>query len=1176
MSIIGGRFKIGELIGRGGMGEVYRGVDTQTGKPVAIKVLKADVIGPKEEMLARFIREGEALRKLNHPNIVTVLGAFQEDDRHYIIMELVTGGTLAELMRKQPQMPIQQVLAISLELADALTRAHHLRIIHRDIKPANILLAEDTTPRLTDFGVARIGDSNLTQAGVTVGTFAYLSPEACRGDDIDGRTDIWSFGVLLYQMLTGHCPYEGNSTASIITAILTEPVPDIEQYRTDLPVALVDLIYRMLEKNADARIPRMRMVGAELEAIIDELDTGIRAPLHTSKRDRFATQNMNYPNQSTSRPAAPNNLPAFTTPFVGREQEIEELTQVMGEPGTRLITLLGPGGIGKTRVAVATAERWLEYFMHGVFHVPLAPISDIDLIPSTIAEHIRFTFGGAADPKTQLLNYLREKEMLLVLDNFEHLTSGADLVVDILQAAPNVRILVVSRERLRLHGEHIYDLYSMILPEGNTPEALEQYPAVQLFLEGARRVAPGFALDETTALDVAHICHLVEGMPLGIELAAAWLEQLPLAEVVAEIEDSLDFLETDLRDVPERHRSVRAVFESSWNLMTNDERSVFMKLSVFRGGFSRDAAQKVAGASLRNLTALVNKSLLRRAPDGRYASHLLLRQYAEERFQSDLDEQQTVQHQHARFYIALLNNVQSDFNSKHEKKAVDEIEAEIENIRAAWHWAVENQQWTELDPVLHTLTLFYLVRSMLREGHTTFCELADSLQKIGQDDGRLYWRARSRQSLFTSRSGGYAEAFELATSCFAHFADDDLERSHALNVMSYARMMQGRYEESKQYAAQALELAQAVADKEMTLTSMGNLGYAEYLVGDYGAAIQIYEEFNQIAAAEASPISHAFGLNNLGEILSAQGQRKAARELYEQAYAIFKSYSHRRGLAFTLNNLGGVYFVLGDYAEAKRSYQEGYTLNKEIGDRAGIGHSLSALGNAALSTGDYDEARRYYNESLRLRRDIGDKRGVADSLNDLASTAASAGNIDSARSLYKESLIIRRDIGDQQGMIFSLIGLGMMTLDDDPSAARRNFEDALSMSQESGQQFTEAWALLGLGQVALRDHNIKTARAHFYRSLYLSSSQMGMAAITLGAVMGFGRLLMETGDKTHAVELISLVQAHPGDFMNIIARLSTELLDQLQADLPPTVFKTAQETGRNLDLEEVVADLLGQ
>ena len=293
ISLIAGRYRLDDLIGRGGMGDVYRGTDVRTGDTVAIKLLHESILADNPDIVDRFTREGEALRQLDHPNIVKVLDTLEEGGRHYLVLEYVSGGSLRDLMDEQGRLPLPAVLNVALDLADALTRAHRLNIIHRDIKPDNVLLAEDGTPRLTDFGVAHLGDrTRLTQTGSVIGTYAYLSPEACNGLELDTRTDIWSFGVMLFEVLTGRLPFQEASTGAILTAILTKPAPDLDRLRPGLPRPLIDLLYRMLEKDRERRINSVRLIGAELEALIHGLDTPLRSLLlnaHEAREARFST-----------------------------------------------------------------------------------------------------------------------------------------------------------------------------------------------------------------------------------------------------------------------------------------------------------------------------------------------------------------------------------------------------------------------------------------------------------------------------------------------------------------------------------------------------------------------------------------------------------------------------------------------------------------------------------------------------------------------------------------------------------------------------------------------------------------------------------------------------------------------------------------------------------------------
>ncbi|MGD9100315.1 MAG: BTAD domain-containing putative transcriptional regulator, partial [Anaerolineae bacterium] len=387
-----------------------------------------------------------------------------------------------------------------------------------------------------------------------------------------------------------------------------------------------------------------------------------------------------------------HNLPPQLTSFIGRDDDLAKILRLLcDEADCRLLTLFGPGGIGKTRLALRAAEQALSVFSNGVYFVPLVGVSEPEFLVSTIAEALDTSFSGEVDPRRQLLNHLRDKEMLLVLDNFEHLLEGVDLLSEIVLTASQAKLLVTSRTRLNLQEEWGFEVKGMRYPlsddaEGPTPET---YSAVQLFVERARRVKTDFALSAKDAPAVLQICRLVAGTPLGIELAVFWLRLMPCQEIARRIEQSLDFLTTSIHNVPERHRSLRAVFEHSWLLLSEDERAVFSQLSVFRGGFHNRAARRVAGATLPLLSALVDKSLVQHDRKGRYKIHELLRQFAAEKLQEKQGESERLRDRHCVYYSSFLQAREPHLQGQGQRETLQPIMVEIDNIRAAWHWAIE-------------------------------------------------------------------------------------------------------------------------------------------------------------------------------------------------------------------------------------------------------------------------------------------------------------------------------------------------------------------------------------------------------------------------------------------------------------------------------------------------------
>jgi predicted ATPase/DNA-binding CsgD family transcriptional regulator len=399
-----------------------------------------------------------------------------------------------------------------------------------------------------------------------------------------------------------------------------------------------------------------------------------------------------------------SSLPMPATSFVGRHDELASIAALLADPTCRLLTLLGPGGIGKTRLALQFAADQGR-FTDGAYFIHLTPVSSLDLIPSAIASALQITFFNASDLRLQLANYLREKHMLLVMDNFEHLLNGVDLLTDILQAAPQIKFLVTSRERLNVQEEWVMALDGLPYPHAETNMPLESYSAVQLFAQRARQVHVNFSLDGNTDA-VRRICQRVEGMPLGLELAATWLRAMSCPQIAAHMESNLGFLTTPLRNVAERHRSLYRVFEQSWKLLSADEQNVLMRLSVFRGGFDFEAAQQVAGASLTILASLADKSLIRVNRAGRYDLHELLRQFAEQQLETT-GEAEVARTAHSIYYLRFVAQRDEDVKGRRQQAALHEIQIDLDNIQAGWLWAIEHGQQARITtPVLDCLVNF--------------------------------------------------------------------------------------------------------------------------------------------------------------------------------------------------------------------------------------------------------------------------------------------------------------------------------------------------------------------------------------------------------------------------------------------------------------------------------------
>ena len=480
------------------------------------------------------------------------------------------------------------------------------------------------------------------------------------------------------------------------------------------------------ERRPSAQIAEL--IANCLEIPANERKTFIRVARGELGMDRLSLKPKPVSSPNISSPKT--NLPIFPTPLIGREHELERLSELLHDPQCRLLTLVGTGGIGKTRLAIETATQMENEFADGVYFIPLAPVNSSRYIVPVIADSIGFNFQGAnpTDPKTQLLNYLKEKQILLLVDNLEHLLneqSITELLAELMQQAPRIKLITTSRESLNLQGEWVFEVHGLPIPENEDMEG----NSVELFLQRARRAHVGFTASIKDYPAILRICTLVDGIPLGIELAATWVRTLSCVEIAKEIERGLDFLSVSVRDLPARHRSMRAVFDHSWKLLSEDEQSVLARLSVFRGGFSLEAAEQIAGATLFMLSSLVTKSLIRRSGEGRYDLHELLRQYAKSRAQADPNDYDALEACHSAYYLKFVHSLEQPLTGPNQLSARAEFVANMENVRPAWEYAVRHDQIELIRGSINSFWNFFETHTWFHEGLATFGLAADEIER---------------------------------------------------------------------------------------------------------------------------------------------------------------------------------------------------------------------------------------------------------------------------------------------------------------------------------------------------------------------------------------------------------------------------------------------------------------
>ena len=714
-------------------------------------------------------------------------------------------------------------------------------------------------------------------------------------------------------------------------------------------------------------------------------------------------------------PPAPRiSLPILPTPLIGRQREVEELGQLLRDPHCRLLTLVGPGGIGKTRLAIETASEVQTIYVDGVYFVPLAPVSATRYIVPVIADAIGFTFQSASliDPQIQLFQYLQEKQVLLVVDNLEHLLAepGVEVLAELLANAPRVKLLATSRESLGLQDEWIFEVQGLPIPESRDAEGSAQNTSVELFLQRARRAHVGFQATPEDYPAIVRICQLVNGMPLGIELAAAWARTLTCDEIAREIERGLDFLSVSTRDLPARHRSMRAVFDHSWKLLTEEEQGVLLRLSVFQGGFRREAAEQVAKATLAVLSTLVTKSLIRRSGAGRYDLHELIRQFAAEHFAQRPEEQAATQERHSSYYLTWFSHEDERLRSSAQREALAELTAEMDNFRAAWDWAVTHGEFALIEQTLRAFARLYDTRGWLQEGLDDLGRAVTVLETAYEQSPR-------------------DRAIQVALG-------------HILTARSLFAYRLGQYEQAQAMLERSLEILRPLNESRVLVESTTFLGMAMEMTGNYARALELYSEGLEIATGIGDRWFAALCTTCLTGLVGITQMIVGPENTHERLQSVvgeWRAIGDPRFTAFGLNLLGWNALALGRYDQARAALEESAALSSSIGDRWGVGFAYRGLGIVAQTHGEHLQALEAFHTSLDTLTELGARADAARVLAEMSRSVFALGNDAEAGRVWRESLRIATETSETFVALEALVGIASL------QAKRDDIEQALEL-----------------------------------------------------------------------------------------------------------------------------------
>jgi predicted ATPase/class 3 adenylate cyclase/Tfp pilus assembly protein PilF len=752
--------------------------------------------------------------------------------------------------------------------------------------------------------------------------------------------------------------------------------------------------------------------------------------------------------------ARPNNLPFQLTNFIGREKEMREVKELLA--GTHLLTLLGSGGSGKTRLALQVGADAIDHYNNGVWFVELEQLSDPILLPQTINQALKVQEESQKSPEDTLCAYVKDKEMLIILDNCEHIADAcAHIAEKLLRSAPKLKMIVTSREALKCDGEQTHRLPSLETPQKRkkyTSEQLAEFESVKLFVERAQAVNPSFGITDENAPVIAGICSDLDGIPLAIELAAARIKVLSVEKIYERLSDRFKLLTGGKRTALPRQQTLKALIDWSYELLADNEKRMWEKLSVFSGGWTMEAAEKICHDDeiseydiLDILINLTEKSII--IYDGekdRYRMLESIRQYGDDLLKNS-GNKEAMSAMHLKHFMELAITSEVKLAGDEVKKWLEILETENGNMEAAMHWSVSGGDQNEGGKLAASFANYWLNRSYLTTAS--------------------YW-------------------LDLILA-----GSPEMDRAIRGNILGIAGLfanMLGDSEKAEKLIEEGLVISRELGNKDDVASGLNNLASVVYERGDYTKARELIEETLAIDRESGDPSKISFSLINLGTVARLQGDYETAGKLLEESLAIRRKAKNKFAISSSLNTLGILHSNLGEYEKAKAYVQEGLKIAEELGNNYGIADAYGLMGNIEASIGNFEEAKKLQKDSLQIFEEMGKKNKTADCYSNLGNIAHQCGDNVQALELLEKGLDLQRSIGDKFGIALTLLRIGNVKISEgDTLNAVPFIEESLALRSKLGHKGGISECLNALANIDLIENRLEEAKQNFIKGLEL-------------------------------------------------------------------------------------------